>query len=565
MKKNYLIITVFLFFISLTAWSQVDKGIELFLLEDFEEAKKAFEQSVSQDPDVSYYYLGEIALRKNNPGEAANYYAKGISANPEAILSQIGKVKLEQKSDPNELKKSLKAISNKNKKKVQVLLAVAQAYLDSNLPGEIPGVMSMARSANKAYPYIYIFEGDLLKAKGELGNAATQYEQAINFDQKSAIAYIKNSMVYESISPATAITTLKAGLEANPNHVLIRRYLARSYYKNGVYEQAIAEYETLSRAETLELEDARNYAASLYFAGKYNEALTKLTEIVSKDPNQPVINRLLMYTQDKLKNHDEVIVYGKKFFSLPGSGDSFNYLVTDYTVYAEALMAKGQIDEAIKAYNKAIDMDPEQASLAKEVAARLANADRTIDAAHFYQKYIDAISSQDGMDYLQLGIYYYRTAGKFSSKVTALEKEQNGGGTANSTATGNLTALKDSMAQYVSKADGAFAKVIEFVPESYQGYYWRANANTLLDPDLSKGLANNDYLKMIEILEASDDNANQSKLIEAYRYFSIYHLYKFDANKSASEKNKAKEYAEKVLKLKPDDETSQKILEALNS
>lgn len=557
MKKSYLLVTIFSFFISLSAWSQVEKGVELFLLEDYDEAKKAFEQSTSQNPDLSYYYLGEIALRKKNTQEAANYYEKGLAADVNAVFSRIGKTKLDLKSNPEEFKKAMKAITSKNKKNSPVLLAAAQAYYDNNLPGEATNAYSMARNANKRNPYVYIFEGDRLKGKAEPGNAATQYEQAINFDPKCAVAYIKNSMVYESISSTTAINTLKAGLEAIPDHTLIRKYLARSYFKNGFYEQAIAEYDKLSR-EQLQAEDLRNKAASFYFAGKYNEALANLNQIASTDSDNPVINRLLMYTHDKLKNIDEVVTIGKKFFSLPGSGDSFNYLVTDYTVYAEALMAKKEIDEAIVIYEKAIVMEPEKAGpIYKEMASMLNSADRQGDAAIFQQKYIDAVSSEEASDYLQLGLYNYRTAGQFSSKVAAIEK---------GTAEGNVPVLRDSMAQYVANADKAFAKVIELSPDSYQGYYWRANANTLLDPDLSKGLANNDYLKMIQILTENNGNDSQNRfLIEAYRYFSIYHLYQFDANKQADQKTKAREYAEKVLQLKPDDDTSKKILEVLNN
>ena len=65
-------------------------------------------------------------------------------------------------------------------------------------------------------------------------------------------------------------------------------------------------------------------------------------------------------------------------------------------------------------------------------------------------------------------------------------------------------------------------------------------------------------------MASNDDNNNQGRLIEAYRYFSIYYLYQFDANKQVDNKNKSKEYAEKVLQLKPNDDTSMKILEVLN-
>ena len=101
MKRSLLFVTIFSLFISLNAWSQVNKGIDQFLLGYYDEAQKTFEQSVSQEPDISYYYLGEIALRKNNPTEAANYYEKGILADGDAVFSRIVNLKLVFKSNPS--------------------------------------------------------------------------------------------------------------------------------------------------------------------------------------------------------------------------------------------------------------------------------------------------------------------------------------------------------------------------------------------------------------------------------------------------------------------------------
>jgi len=90
MKKNFVLIALFLIALIPAAWGQVDKGLELFLLEDFDEAKKVFEQTATSEPDIAYYYLGEIELQKNNPEEAMAYYQKGISSDPDAIFSEIG-------------------------------------------------------------------------------------------------------------------------------------------------------------------------------------------------------------------------------------------------------------------------------------------------------------------------------------------------------------------------------------------------------------------------------------------------------------------------------------------
>jgi tetratricopeptide (TPR) repeat protein len=559
MKKNYALIALFLFALIPATWGQVNKGLELFLLEDFDEAKKVFEQTATSQPDIAYYYLGEIELQKENTEEAMAYYQKGISADEDAIFSQIGATKLSLQSNPDEFKKSMQSIAKKYRKNAPVLLTVAQAYRYNNMHKEASSALSSARSADKTYPYIYLFEGYWMEKQGNTGGAATQYEQAINFDPSCAVAYVKNSLAYSSVLPSAATNTLKTGLEANPGNELITKYLARNYYRTGFYDLAINEYSTLLQQGKLSPEDERNHAASLYFSDKFDEALTALTTILSKDPDHPVMNRLMMYTQSELENFDEAIKAGEHFFELRSDEEEFKPLLTDFTILAEAYMSVGEIDQAIDTYWKAVKVNPEEVNLYKEVASTLARAGRTIDAAEFYQGYIDATQSTESADYLQLGIYHYQVAGQLARKASAAEKAVEAGEPVET----SPALLKDSLAQFVGNAVEAFGKVIELLPESYQGYYWRANANTLIDQDLSKGLANSDYQKMIEILSVSDDGDNQSRLVEAYRYFAIYYLYQYDSSNSNADKNQSIDYAKKVLELSPVDATATQIVEGL--
>jgi tetratricopeptide (TPR) repeat protein len=559
MKKNYALIALFLFALIPATWGQVNKGLELFLLEDFDEAKKVFEQTATSQPDIAYYYLGEIELQKEKTEEAMAYYQKGISADEDAIFSQIGATKLSLQSNPDEFKKSMQSIAKKYRKNAPVLLTVAQAYRYNNMHKEASSALSSARSADKTYPYIYLFEGYWMEKQGNTGGAATQYEQAINFDPSCAVAYVKNSLAYSSVLPSAATNTLKTGLEANPGNELITKYLARNYYRTGFYDLAINEYSTLLQQGKLSPEDERNHAASLYFSDKFDEALTALTTILSKDPDHPVMNRLMMYTQSELENFDEAIKAGEHFFELRSDEEEFKPLLTDFTILAEAYMSVGEIDQAIDTYWKAVKVNPEEVNLYKEVASTLARAGRTIDAAEFYQGYIDATQSTESADYLQLGIYHYQVAGQLARKASAAEKAVEAGEPVET----SPALLKDSLAQFVGNAVEAFGKVIELLPESYQGYYWRANANTLIDQDLSKGLANSDYQKMIEILSVSDDGDNQSRLVEAYRYFAIYYLYQYDSSNSNADKNQSVNYAKKVLELSPVDATATQIVEGL--
>ena len=366
MKKNYALIALFLFALIPATWGQVNKGLELFLLEDFDEAKKVFEQTATSQPDIAYYYLGEIELQKENTEEAMAYYQKGISADEDAIFSQIGATKLSLQSNPDEFKKSMQSIAKKYRKNAPVLLTVAQAYRYNNMHKEASSALSSARSADKTYPYIYLFEGYWMEKQGNTGGAATQYEQAINFDPSCAVAYVKNSLAYSSVLPSAATNTLKTGLEANPGNELITKYLARNYYRTGFYDLAINEYSTLLQQGKLSPEDERNHAASLYFSDKFDEALTALTTILSKDPDHPVMNRLMMYTQSELENFDEAIKAGEHFFELRSDEEEFKPLLTDFTILAEAYMSVGEIDQAIDTYWKAVKVNPEEVNLYKE-------------------------------------------------------------------------------------------------------------------------------------------------------------------------------------------------------
>lgn len=543
MKMKYLFSSLASFFICISAFAQTQnsKGADYFSLGETKLAKEVFEKSVSQSPDESYYYLGEIALLAGNTNEARANYQKGVSANPEAAFSAIGLAKIDMKANPKEMDKALKEIIKKNKKNVPVILQAAKAYFENGMKEEGDKALSEARKADKKSPLIYIFEGDMLAKQNKAGDAAMQYDQARNFDANCVLAYIKAAKVYESINPNTSSEMLRKALEINSSYAIANKYLAELSYQTGFYSQAADSYKAYFSGGDYTIDDLTRYAASLYFDKKYDESLSAIKEGLAKEPNHRVLNRLLMYTNEKVKDYDGALAAGEKFFNLPLGNDTIKFLVEDYTTFADVLKEKGEVDRAITEYEKAIKLDPSKISIYKDIASSLSKEGKPAAAGDLLQKYIDLAENEETSDFLQMGSYYYRAAGTASKSEDEAEKAK--------------------VPEYVGKADAAFAKVIELAPDSYQGYYWRANANTLLDPDLSKGLANPYYEKMIEIITGEGNGQYQSQLVEGYRYLSIFNLYRFDASKKAEDKDKAKSYAEKVLELNPEDGTAKQILE----
>lgn len=547
MKMKYFLGALLSFMISVSAFAQGNLGSDYLSLGEIKLAKDYFTKKVAESPAESYYYLGEIAFQEGNLAEARANFEKGLAADPESALNAIGLAKLDLKPNTKEADNQLSAILKKNKKDVNVILAIAKAYLDNGMKEQALAKVQEARKADKKSPAIYIFEGDLLAKEGKAGDAAMQYDQAINFDANSVLAYVKGARVYESINSKTAIDLLKKAIEIRPDFKIAQKYLGQLYSTNGFYPEAIAAYKEYFSGGDYMVEDVTRYAAAEYFTKDYNKAVSLITEGLKLDPNSFVLNRLLMYSKNELKDFEAGLAAGEKFFSIPRTGsDTAKYIIQDYMTFGNILSETGNKVRAIEQFKKAIELDPSKIELNKEVAAICANENMNVEAALFYQKYIELAGEKaEATDFFQLGRYFYYAG----SEMMKSEDE----------------AVKAEGAALLAQADAAFATVGERIPDSYLGHYWRARTNALLDPTTEKGLAKPYYEKTIEVLLAKEDADNNRTLIEAYSYLSYYYYLLFDKSKKAEDKANVRLYAGKVLELDPENANGKALFEFANS
>lgn len=409
--------------------------------------------------------------------------------------------------------------------------------------------MQDARKADKKSPYIYIFEGDMLAKENKPGDAAMQYDQAINFDANCVLAYMKGARVYEFINRKTATDMLKKVIEINPNYSIAYKALADVSYRDGFYPDAIAAYKEYFKGGDYTIEDITRYAASEYFTQQYNEAKTLISEGLSKEPNNFVLNRLSMYTSSDLKDYAAAVSAGDKFFSLPKANDTIKYLKQDYLAYASSLSETGNKAKAIEQYKKLIELDPSNVDIYKEIATICANEKMYPEAAEFYKKYTELGGEKiDAQDFYQLGLYYTNAGRAAKADTINVSAEE----------------AKAKSVEFYKLADGAFATVSERMPDSYLGFYQRARTNFELDPDSELGLAKPHYEKTIEVILAKNDGENARILIEAYSYLSYYYYLQFDKTKKAEDKANVKLYAEKVLELDPENANGKALFEFAN-
>lgn len=541
MKMKYFLGSLLSFMITISAFAQNSPGMDYLSLGEIKLAKDYFTKNASAPG--SSYYLGEIAFKEGNLAEAKSLYEKELSANPESALGAIGVAKLQLKSNAKEASKALFDIQKKNKKNVSVGVEVAKAFFDNGMKEEAMKAIQEARKADKKSPYTYILEGDILAKENKPGDAAAQYDQAIYNDPNSVLAYMKGAKVYEYINRKTATDMLKKAVEIRPDYKIAYKDLGDINYREGVYAEAIKAYKEFFTGGDYTVDDIRRYAGAEFFTGGYEASKALINQGLQKEPNDFVLYRLLMYSNNDLKLYDEGLAAGNKFFSLPQRPgiDTTKYIVQDYLIYGNLKSETGDKKGAVEEFKKAIELDPSKVALLKSIASTSASEKDYEGAAEYYAQYLKmAGEAANAEDYYQLGSYYVSAGAPLFSSEDVDAKAK------------GLELLK--------KADEAYTKVSELKPDSYLGNYMRARANYQMDPSSEQGLAKPFYEKTVEML-LTDENPNKGALIESYSYLSFYYYLQYDKSKKADDKAKVKEYAGKVLELDPENGNGKQLFD----
>lgn len=542
MKKYFYSILMALF-VAFSVSAQ-NVGIDYFKIGEYEIAKGIFQKDLSSNPGEANYYLGEIAYAEGDMNKAKSYFEAGIAANPDYVLNNVGLGKVIYKTNPKAAEDEFSKARKKDKKDVKVLVAIADAYYKNGVTKKVESELEDAVRADKSSPLIFSLKGDMLKDQNNVGGAAGEYEQAILADANYLVPYVKIAQLYSTINPETSIDRLTKALEINPDFVVVYKYLAESYFRNNKFRDAAATYEKFFAKGNYSIKDLTNLAVSYYFTDQYEKANSLIKEGISKDPNNFVLNRILMYSADKMEDYANALTIAQKFFTLPKGDNEYAYL--DHMVYANILKENDRFDDALKEYDKAITLNPSQYSVYKGIAETLANAGRTAEAGEYFQKYIDLAGDKvEALDYYNMGRYYYMAANTLRKDSSEVDN------------TGKIKEL-------LGKADAAFATVAERIPTSHLGYMFRARVNALLDPSSEQGLARPYYEKTAEVLLSKNDpEGTKRDMLEAYNYLAYYFYVQYDKNKSDSDKAKSVEYSEKILNLDPENSVAKQLVDAL--
>ncbi|GHT72674.1 hypothetical protein AGMMS50262_02100 [Bacteroidia bacterium] len=530
-----------------------EKGIDLYRAELYDAAKIFFISQQNQTPQEqaeNQYYLGQTYYKLQQQDSAAYYYAKAIETDPEYAFGYIGEGELAlAKKDTKTADNLFKKANGLNKKDPSIQTTIADIYVDAGMNAQAEEALEKARKANKKYSGIYVVEGDMLMKENKVGDACARYENAIAFDKTDKVAYLKLARVYKAINTSEALRYLNELTTIDPEYIPAYALIGDINRDAGMYLQALSAYEKFISIPGVPLQQHKYYAQLLYFTDQYDKSLKQIDYVLKQDPKDPVMHRLQAYNNFKLDNNAVALKQMAKFLQ-DNPKDTHIYL--DYITYARLLLKEKQPQEAIVAFEKASALDPEKAEVYKELITAYKALNNNAEAIKQYEKYFAVEKSPTVFDYYFYGLALYNASIEYigeayTSKPITPEQKQIDDATFNS---------------YVQKGNEAFSEVISRSPESYLGYLWKANMNSLIDVKgqevkgaAMEGVAKPYYEEAINIMvKNNEDGKRNQDLIDAYRYMASYYLLQDD-------KISAGEYFKKILGIDP---TNSLAIDALN-
>lgn len=386
--------------IALTALAQggYQDGVDYYNADRFEKARTILQKTLndaSTNKAVSYFYLGSLDLREGNIQGAQTNFNNGIAADPDYGYNYVGLGEIALKNgNKKEAEGQFKAAINTNKKDAALVAAVARAYANvdpvlyaKEIEKNIEKGMKMSKNKE---PQIYVLQGDLAKNEDK-GLAAGYYEQAIIYEEESGNvnpeAYVKYSNLYNKVNSDFAIGKLVELNEKLPTSALAQSELAEKYYDNNQLTRAAEQYGKYMKNPNHFQGDEQRYSGLLYFGKKYPESLEVAQQILTKDPNNEYMQRMVMLNKAALKDFTGAEEAAKKLFSHADA----KFTATDYTTYGDILGELKRPEDAVAAYTKAYELNPEKN---KQILANISSMYTDLEdyqkAAEYMQKFVDA-------------------------------------------------------------------------------------------------------------------------------------------------------------------------------
>lgn len=553
-KKTFLLASVLFVSMANVFAGSNDKGIEYYRAGLYNAAKIYFTQQTNlpaSEQAENYYYLGQANYKLDQVEAARDFYKKAVDADPEYPFGYIGLGKLELKNNPKAAEDLFKKAFGLAKKNASVPAEVAEVYVTAGNKLKADEALERARKINKKYPGIFLVEGDMLKNEGKIGDACSQYENAILYDPNDKVSYLRLAQIYKGINPDQALQYLDKLLTIDPNYIPAYAEIGDINYVQGRYKAALEAYEKFIAVPGVPLTQHERYASALYFDEQYDKSLEEIKYVLSQDPDNAVMYRIEAYNNYKNKNFELGIEQMNKFIQ---NTPKEKHIYYDYVTLGDLQVEMKQPELALESYKKALELDSTKIVVYDKLTTAAENAKNYPLAIEYYEK-----SFAVNPDFSLMSLFYYgranfNAASYYIDPQTLAEEKANP-----ALATTNETAFS----AYVQKGTKVFSDVITRKPDTYLGYLWRANISALVDSynqlrdKPMDGIAKPYYEEALNfMLENNANGARNKDIIDCYRYLASYYYTQDDLNLVG-------DYYKRILAIDPNNDQAKKTLDML--
>lgn len=452
--------------------------------------------------------------------------APTMAQTDKAQFDAIAKTIVDKNGDANALKDDIKAFTKLYKKNPEAMANIGRAFLEVDNYEKANEYADLAIKVGKNKAAGYLLKGDIARKQDDGGEAATWYQQATIFDKEDPTGYVKYARVYQKVDPKGAVDMLEQLRKVKPDYPVDAA--AGYMYSNAKkLKTAMDYYDKVPNPAQLEDYILYDYTSTAYAIEDYEKAF-RLAEIGSRTyPDYSSFNRVAFYSQNKLKDYNSALTYATKLFN---KKDTLKFITNDYQFYGDVLTNLGRTEDAITAYKKVQELDPSRKDIYKMISDVYVQKKDWGNAVSNYQQYLDLLGGEANAN------HYRSLADIYIEQIEGVDEAT------------KIAALR--------KADEVYANIAtKFDYAKDYAAYQRANIHHQINTDLKKGEAKPYYEEYITLVEPKADKSasDMKKLAVAYQYLAVHYI-------QNDQVAKAKEYATKLLEVKPDDDTAKQIM-----
>lgn len=527
---------------------EVEKAIKF---EKYDVAKKDLYKLIKTEPNQGrhFYNLGKIHLIQNQSDSALIYFKNGLRATKNPFINNIGlgQLALEQGKEKEARSKFNGAQGDIKKKDISTYLMIAQACLDSKKP-DLARATDFVNKALKVNPNSVdakVLLGDVYLADKTSKLALTAYREALEIDAKSPLALTKvaNISIYNK-DYVTGVEKLNAVVKDNPNYELAYKELARANY---LWNKEEKDSNKINNAVKAFAKYHELIGSSFDSDNNYADFLVKVKDFKTLDSfanskwdvrgeNFPVYKYTAFAAYENGNNAD-AITFINKYFSVVEDKTQLKGVDYLYLGLAEIASSKGEngvyektgYEKGLSNIKTGLNQDP---SLAEEMNAYAMNL---FEKGNYEQAYyLFDLGTLDSKSPNYVYDSYYKGNCLFLTRDTPMFPNQ------------------------LQKAATAFEDAIKVSPTTHEAQLLNARTNRFINTDASNVIMEKSYEAFVNALQSKkmlNDPEYRESLVEAYMFIGSY-----NANKN---KEKAKNYLNKVLQLEPQHEFSLKTLKKI--